>query len=270
MNPRYTTQLQAGLGMNDETRILLELWQPGMSTSALQALALQSGRFPQMSARRLQNVVTECFAPRYLTPHTASASGSPGSSPPAHPLKALLHIFTPGELDQLFFLYTCRANAILHAFVREVYWSAYASGRAELANEEARTFVARANQAGLTTRPWSPSTCFRVAGYLTGCCADFGLLERGARSIRHILPFRIEARVAAFLAYDLHFAGQGDTRLLGDLDWALFGLDAQDVLTELRRLALKGLVIVQSAGAVTRISWQAKHMEALIHVLAES
>ena len=62
----YTTQLQAGLGLIPETRLLLSLWKPGMSSPALYQAVLKSGEFPNVSARRLRNIVRECFAPRYL------------------------------------------------------------------------------------------------------------------------------------------------------------------------------------------------------------
>jgi len=62
----YSSRLGAGLGMVEETRILLDLWQPGMRTADLQRVALGSGRFPKVSARRVRNLVAECFAPRYL------------------------------------------------------------------------------------------------------------------------------------------------------------------------------------------------------------
>src|SRR5207249_5477322 len=62
----YTTNLQAGLGLVAETKALLEIWKPGMSVSQLNQHALDSGRFPQMTARRLRNLVVEGFAPRYL------------------------------------------------------------------------------------------------------------------------------------------------------------------------------------------------------------
>src|SRR5207249_2385212 len=81
--------------------------------------------------------------------------------------------------EQLLFVYACRANAILADFVREVYWALYASGREQVRNDDARDFVARANQEGRTARPWTPGTVRRVAAYLTGSCADFGLLSRG-------------------------------------------------------------------------------------------
>ena len=60
----YTTQLQAGLGMILETQILLNLWSPGLDAIQLQKLALESGELPNVSARRLRNIVGECFVPR--------------------------------------------------------------------------------------------------------------------------------------------------------------------------------------------------------------
>jgi hypothetical protein len=255
----YTGRLAAGLGLIDETLALLELWHEGIDTPGLIRVAVQSGRFPTMSARRIENMVSDGFAIRYLV-HDAA---------PARLLKALATKVTRRELEQLMFLYTCRAHSVLADFVRDVYWPAYGAGRNSLHNEEARTFVIRANQAGKTTAPWSESTIKRVAGYLTGCCADFGLLERGQRSERRILPFRIESRVATILAYDLHFAGLGDNSLLADQDWALFGMDSADTLGELRRLSLRGLMIVQTAGNVTRIGWQYKTIDEVTDAVAQ-
>jgi hypothetical protein len=87
--------------------------------------------------------------------------------------------------------------------------------------------------------------------------------------VRKILHYRIEPRTAAILAYDLHFAGSGDNAVTAEPLWALFGMERADVLDELRRLALKGLVIVQTAGEVSRIAWQCKDLEELRHVLAQ-
>jgi glutathione S-transferase len=255
----YTARLAAGLGLIDETLALLDIWHEGMDTPSLTRVAVQSGRFPTMSARRIENLVSDGFAIRYLVNGAA----------PARLLKALTDRLARRELEQVMFLYTCRAHPILADFVRDVYWPAYGAGRNTLDNEEARTFVTRANQAGKTTVPWSESTMKRVAGYLTGCCADFGLLERGQRKERRIQPFRIEARVATLLAYDLHFAGLGDNSILADQDWALFGMDSADALSELRRLSLRGLMIVQTAGTVTRIGWQYKTIDEVTDAVAQ-
>jgi hypothetical protein len=109
----------------------------------------------------------------------------------------------------------------------------------------------------------------KVAGYLTGCCADYGLLERGRRTVRRILPFRISPRVAAYLAHDLHCAGLDGNALLGHADWGLFELGRDEVLEELKRLSLTGLFIVQAAGNVVRIGWRHKDRETVCDVLAQ-
>ena len=246
--------------MIDETRSLLQLWDEGIEPSMLSQSARASGRFPNMSARRVRNLVIECFSSRLIN----------NDAGPAKLLKSLIDVLSSREFEQLLFLYTCRANAILADFVREVYWKMYSAGRETISNEDAQKFVVQANHDGKTSKLWSPTTIRRVSSYLTGCCADFGLLESGSKSVRKILPFRIERRVVIILAYDLHFAGLGDNRILTDSNWALFGLSREDVLTELKRLALKGLLIVQTAGSVTRITWQCKNIEELVHVIAQS
>ncbi len=256
----YTTQLQAGLGLVNETRTLLDLWSPGMSANQLQEVALQSGRFPTITARRLRNIVIECFAPRYLTA---------GGAPAAH-LKQLAAQIATADLAQLMLVFTSRANPILGDFVRDVYWSRYSGGHAQVTNEDARAFVVRGIDDEKTVKRWSDTTVRRVSAYLTGCCADYGMLERGARSSRRILPFRIAPTVAAYLAYDLHFSGLGDNALLTHDDWQLFGLTREDVLDEIKRLSLKGLLIVQAAGDVIRISWKQQNMETLCDVLTQS
>jgi len=261
MTTPYTTQLGAGLGLVEETRVLLDLWQVGMDGRALYLAALESGRFPNVSARRLRNMTVEGFKPRYLVNDAA----------PARLLKALQGCLSGREFTQLLFLYTCRANGVLADFVREVYWPTYAAGRTDLSNVESQAWVKRANQDGKTSSPWSANMVERVAQYVTGCCHDFGLLEATGKRVYlyRLAPYRIEPRVAAILAYDLRLAGRGDNLLLADPDWALFGLDRDDVLNELKRLALTGLLIVQSAGGVTRISWKYDTLEELTHALAE-
>ncbi len=256
---RYTTQLQAGLGMIDETRVLLDLWKPGMSANQLRQESLESGRFPGVSARRLQNLVTECFAPRLLSNNGRTAEY----------LKNLLPTMTTRDLEQILLIYTCRANAILKDFICEVFWPAYSSGREVISNQDARDFVIKSNQQGLTAKPWSEGTVRRVAGYLTGVCADFGMLERGQKVNRKIIPFRTEPNVAIVLAYDLHFSGLGDNAVVAHSDWELLGMKRSDVITELRRLSLKGVFLVQSAGEVVRIGWQCKNLEELVCAISK-
>lgn len=259
MSEKYTTKLGAGQGIIDETRMLLDLWQPGMDSNTLNHIALQSGRFPNMTARRLRNLIVEGFSYRFL--------GEKGVA--ANYLKLIANKFSSREFEQLLFLSACRNHSILFDFVTEVYWNAYSSGRVSLSNSESRDFVTRANQDGKTTSPWADSMIERVAGYLTGTCADFGLLEKGNRSVRKIMPYRIEPRTTVFLAYDLHFSGNGDNKVINHPEWQLFGMDRDDAVGEIKRLALQGWWIVQSAGDVIRIGWQYQSMEELLDALTK-
>ncbi len=209
----YTIRLGAGLGLVDETKALLELWEPGMRAPQIHQAALESGRFPNIADRRLRNIVTECFAPRYLVRDGA----------PAGHLKRLVVRLAPPEINQLFMLFTSRANPILGDFIRQVYWERYAAGAGEISNDHARAFVERAVDDGKTATRWSDRTIQNVAGYLTGCCADYGLLENGQKTARRIAAFRMSPRVAAYLAHDLHFSGLGDNSVMSHQDWGLFG-----------------------------------------------
>ena len=51
--------------------------------------------------------------------------------------------------------------------------------------------------------------------------------------------------------------------------WQLFGLAREDVLDELKKLSLKGHLIMQAAGDVVRISWKQPSMEALCDALSQ-
>lgn len=256
----YTAKLQAGLGLVAETKLLLQIWEPEMTVPLLYKEALASGQFPNVTARRLRNIVVECFAPRYLSHHAA----------PARHLKALLSSFTSDELHQFLLLFTCRANVILADFIRQIYWTRYTAGDRELHNEVARAFVQRAVDDGKTVKRWADYTIKRIAGNLTGCCGDYGLLENGVRRKRRFFPLHLSDKVIVYLAYDLHYQGLGDSRLLHHPDWALFGLQPEDVLAELKRLSLNGWFLLQSGGNVIRMSWKYSDMEAVCHVLAAS
>lgn len=256
----YTAKLQAGLGLVAETKLLLQIWEPGMNASALYKAALASGQFPNITARRLRNIVVECFAPRYLCDDAI----------PAFHLKILLPTLTSEELYQFLLLFTCRANLILTDFIRQVYWIRYIAGDRALDNEVARTFVQRAVDDGKTVKRWAGSTIRRIAGSLTGCCADYGLLENGVRSKRRFLPLHLADKLVLYLAYDLHNQGLGDNGLLHHPDWSLFGLEQEDVLAELKRLSLNGVFVLQFGGGVIRISWKYSDMETICHVLAAS
>lgn len=256
----YTTKLQAGLGLIPETERLLQLWEPGMNSRTLLDRALENGDFPTMTARRLRNVISECFAPRFLV----------NGAQPATMLKSMQYAVSKDDLKQIYFLYTSRANPILADFVRDVYWPQYAAGALTITKMDAINFVEDAVAEGKTTTPWSESTRTRVSSYILGACADFGLLGKMETGSRKIETFRPTSIAANFLAHDLHFRGLSDSAVLSHTDWHLLGLRAEDTLAELKQIALRGEIIVQSAAGLVQISWKHKNMEELANAVTHS
>lgn len=251
---KYNARLTAGLGMLEETQQLLGLWKEGLNGAALTAAALESGLFPGSSARSLKNMIGDAFASRYLTDRGA----------PAKLLKLVLAEDLSVVFRQMCFVFTCRSNRILADFVISVYWPAYAAGKELISNAESLEFVRRVNNEGLTTAVWTDSIQRRVASYLTGCCADFGLLEAGMKKERRILPFRVDSRTTAILAYAMHFVGLGDLAVINDESWSWFGCDQREVLSELQRWARKNLFVIQSGAELVRIDWTCKSMQEVI------
>lgn len=243
--------------MLDETKVLLDMWVQGMDAKQLYWEALESGQFPGVSARRLKNIVMECFKPRFLV----------NGGQPAEYLKTLYFSFNNHDIEQMLLIYTCRANVILADFIRDVYWPSYERGQSDISNQDAYDFVVQANRQGMTTKPWSEKTIQRVSSYLTGACADFGLLENGRRRKRKILTYRIEPKVAISLAYELHFAGLGDNTIVAHSDWSLFGLERSDVVAELKRLSFKGAFLIQNAGDIVQIGWKCRDPKELSNVI---
>mgnify|MGYP001478803124 CR=1 FL=1 len=256
---KYDTNLAMGLGLIDETKVLLDAWEPPMSAIELYEGILESGALSRISAYRLRNIIVRAFGNRYLA----------DDGKPALALKRLVNVLSSSQLEQLFFLYTARANTIFADFVRQVYWPAYQSAVSFLTKAMAEEFIWRAINDGKTPSRWADGQVMRVGRYLTGCCTDFGLLGPPSTAGRALRSFSIEPNVVTYLAYDLHFKGIGDNALLSHEDWGLFGLERQDVLEALKRNSLKGHFIVQAAGEVVRVDWKHRGMEALCDVLAQ-
>lgn len=254
----YTTQLGAGLGLVEETKTLLSLYEEGMSSTQLYDAALTSGLFPMVSARRLRNIISECFTPRYIKSGTVLY------------LKKLAESVSSALLIQIFLVHTASANRVLQDFISEVYWPRYCGGQDAISTEDARSFIEKAVREGKTQKPWSDSVIKRVSSYVLGCCADYGLLSSGRVSKRTIQPVRLQVNATLYLCHWLHFKGLGDNAVINHECWKLFGLEPHEVRNELKTLSKNGWLIVQTAGDITRISWQLKTMEEVIDVITQS
>ena len=260
VDAKYTAALAKGHGIIEETMALLDIWEPGMSAPQLAKIAISNGVLRRATAKRAQDLVIRVFAPRYLVDNAR----------PAQQLKTLMDAgASQANLEQLVFVYTARANAVLHDFVCEVYWGKYSAGSSHIATEDAREFLERAYNIGRLPERWSEEMISRIARGLYGCLADFKLSENARKSNRKILPFNIRSLTILYLTHDLHFSGYSDNGILEHPDWRLFGLAKIEVLREFQRVSSDHF-IAQFSGELLRISWKYQSMEEAIRAIARS
>jgi hypothetical protein len=255
----YTTQLQAGLGMLQETRDLLRVYQPGQSAAELCELALAQNVFPRMTARRARNVVTEMFAPRFLT-----RGGFAATTLQAFLAKGLY----ADDFNQICFLHTARAQAIFGDFMTQAYWPAIQQGATSIERALAEEFILRGLDTGRMQKRWTASTVKRVTGYILGCAVDFGLLNKPSGSLYPAPRFVMRRNVGVLLAHDLHFNGVPNSRIPDHPDWGYFGLSPLDVRRQLSGGLLDGHAIYQAGAGMVEISWRHPDIQSLVHAIA--
>jgi len=254
----YTTELSKGQGAISETLTLLEYWEPGVDTGELTERVMEAGALGRSTATRTRDLITRVFARRYLA----------DDGRPAYVLMSLMDRVSLSTLKQFMLVYTARQHDILHDFITEVYWPKYGAGAEEIGRDDARSFIEEAHAMGIIEPGWSETMVVRVARYLVGTLADFGLLEEGRQSTRRITPFHVEDPLVTYLAHEIHFDGYNDNSILEHPDWGLFGLMQEDVVRQLEQVSSDGHFIVQYSGELLRISWQYESLDECLDAIA--
>jgi len=258
VSAKYTTNLAKAQGMVPETYELLQLWTPGMSVAALKTKVREVGALGRATQVRVDDIVGRAFAQRYLCAGTK----------PAIWLKRLLDDQAPRPLlRQLMFLFTARANRVLHDFVCDVYWRKCNAGAGEVTKQDAHNFLTRAMSTGHVDKRWSDTMIERVTRYLLGTLEDFEMIEDNRFGRRKLRPPVILPQAVLFLVYELHFAGLESVAIPKHEDWGLFGLMPADVLGSLEAAAAQGHLLFQNSGAILRIEWTHSDMESVLDAL---
>lgn len=250
-NRKYTTELSKGQGAIPEMIAVLDVWKPGMKVVDLKQQVLETGAIARATTVRIKDIVGRVFASRFL---------KEDANPAANLKKFYQGGIRPNQLTQIFLIYTCRANDILYDFICEVYWPKYGAGSTYIQRQEALEFIEASITMGIISPSWSDTMMLRVARYLTGCLTDFGMAgdDRGGK--RELISYTASSLTILYLIHEIHFSGANDNSILEHPDWKIFGMEPQDVVNELQRVANPHF-IPQYSGDLLRISWKYKTME---------
>ena len=247
----YNSNLLKGTGLIQETLTLVEYYEEGESILDYHKRILEGGLLSKSTENRVKDIVRNVFAGRYLV----------YDLPIPKYLRNMRDNYASMDvITQLFYIYTCRANAILADFIREVYfpksWKSYSSLKAS----DPKDFIRESLMDGRIPVSWSDSTVSKVSEHIIATLIDFRLIERN----KNILPYRLIELSANYLIHELHFRGLTDYDIWHHEDWKLFGLTKEEVIKEIEKISFSGTFIFQFSGELLRISWQYKNMEDFI------
>jgi len=256
---RYTTAISKGAGMVNETRKLLEYWDPSESLDSFVRRVQDEDILGHATAYRTRDTVLRVFAPRFLRP----------TDKPARVLKhILLSNLPPNTFTEMLFIYACRVDPLIYDFTRREFWPAVRRGRTLLNTDTAVAFLSEAAYDGRLSPPWSDSVQVRIGRCILGILRDVGFLRERQRGRKEIVDYRMTDEGLALLARDLHESGITDAAICEHPDWGLFGLNRAEVLERLDALGEDRGLIVQRAGSVVKLTWLIDSMEGLIDALA--
>jgi hypothetical protein len=255
----YTIALSKGAALVDETRALVEHWDPNESVDDFARRVLQANLLARSTAYRTKDIVRRVFAPRFLQPTDRGARNLKQIA--ANRLERRL-------FNEALFIYAARADRLLHDFTTQVFWPACWRGRSVLNTDDVVSFLCEAWERGRMEQSWSREVQVKIARGVLSTLRDVGLLREVRRGQREIVSYRISDSGVAFLAHDLHEAGFSDVGVSDHPDWGLFGLDRRRLLDRLDLLSGDHGTVPQWAGDTVRITWNFGSTEELLNELA--
>lgn len=249
MMPLYDTNLLKATGLVQETLVLLEAYQPTMQKEEFSKRVIANDLLGKATQSRVNDILNRSFYRRYVLAGEEVVAA----------LKHLQSNHVGFEvLNQLFLVYTCRANSILADFIQQIYWPKVAMSETTIRTSDPIEFIHQSMDNGHIETTWTDTTIVRVGRHISTCLNDFRLIERN-KTIRHFSP---SDATINFLLHEGHFKGLADMQLLQMPDWAVLGLSTNDLIRRINQLAQRGHFIAQYSGELLTISWFYQSLEA--------
>jgi hypothetical protein len=251
----YTSALTKNRSLIFETKKILQEYEIGMPFEILEKRILEKGILSPLSGSRIVEILRQGIKLRYFLNVSI-----------ADTLKKLLSV-NQQEVEQLFYLYTARKEAILYDFITKVYYPASLESKTIISKKDVDKLFQEGELNGLLPKRWRPETERYIVQGLFQTMVDFGLLQKGKGEHRAISTLIPKNNVLLYLVYDLHFSGFSDYSILSHPDWQLFLMNQKDVHEELKKMSYHKHLIYQYSGDVFQITYRYKTMEEIIHAI---
>ena len=177
-------------------------------------------------------------------------------------LKRYAHIMSRACIVQIMYLLSARFDPMIRDFVLTTYWPRVKKGEFFFPSSTAFDFLVAAAQEGRPGAIGSECSLKKNSSGINGICLGYGLWRRQNKNGYLATPIIVHSNVIPLLACELHDRGLSDEAVIRHLDWALLGMNREDVLAELRSSRFTNVFLCQSNSNLVSISWKMTMMEA--------
>lgn len=253
----YTSNIQKGGALLDVAARFVAAWDEHRSPEENWTAAAEVNVVGAASAVRRSDLSRRILHRRFIEPgpHVMTA------------LKVLVDSDNRAFRDACYFE-TTRAEPLLAAFAEGPLFGWFQSGRSTISLDDATTWLTKIGQAGQAP-PWSEAVRTRVGRALLAALRDFGILDGIKGGMRKVIA-RPYPSVAGFtyVCWRLHELGVTAATIVSSPSWRRWLLEPADVTGLLADLAQQGVILLNRAGSVTRIEWQANTLAEAVHAAA--
>ncbi|MDE0122005.1 MAG: DUF1819 family protein [bacterium] len=245
----YTSRLLKGGAVMEDTRRVVELWDPSISPRAnLDRISVQN-LLGKPSRSRIDDLLYRVIQRRYVDPGP-------------HVIPALKGLVS----DQRAFREACyyetsRDDDLLAAFATGPMWDWWQQGRLFIDIDDVLGWIHDVVRAGKIP-VWSDSVRTRSAQGLLSTLRDFGVLAGVTQGRRkEIAPPSMTPRGFAYVAWREHEQGASSLALASSSVWRRWLLEDALVEDLFVRCARLGVLRFSRAGSAVRIDWLVHRLE---------
>jgi Putative inner membrane protein (DUF1819) len=248
----YTTRLQKGGALLEETRAIVRVWSEA-PTEELRDKIVQTNLLNKQTRARMADVYRRTFLPRFLQGPIPNAWKLVR---PLEDAEAPVQVVRPA-----YYWVSSKAEPLLADFCREYILPRLAIVRAGVGTEEVVSWL---QSKGC---PWSPAVTAKVARGLLAALRDFGILE--GRAKKRLASFSLPVAAFAYLAFCLRTTGAVSRSLVCHPDWEPFLLRPADVEHLFIEAHQDRLLEYHAAGSTVSISFPTESLDEYAHVVAQ-
>jgi hypothetical protein len=237
----FSARILKGGALLDESRILVEHWDPGVAPEANLFRLLEDNGLAKRSRMRAHDVLYTVLRPRFVEPGP-------------HVIPALRQLVGhPRAFSEACYFEASRADSLLGAFAESPLWNWFQAGRVGVTLEETVSWL-DALIAGELLPTWSDQVRTRAAQGLLATTRDFGVLRGAVR--KELAPPRLSPAGFAYVAFRMHEEGITARGLAESHVWRRWLLGPGEVAQLLAEVAHLGVLRHSRAGSVVRVDWE--------------